>query len=140
MEEVEGMTQKGKELVIHMDDEGLVGSNNVDVTDHVITLEEDIVGGDGVIVPEVGMKFKDEYAYDIGFQVRKRNSKKGDGVVNYMTLTCSREGRRNNPTRSSLKPHPTIQTGCKVRLTASSDIHGIWRICTVFLEHNAIEN
>lgn len=60
MEEIEGMTQKGKELVIHMDDEGLVGSNNVDVTDHVITLEEDIVGGDGVIVPEVGMKFKDE--------------------------------------------------------------------------------
>lgn len=28
--------------------------------DHVITLKEDIVEGDGVIVPEVGMKFKNE--------------------------------------------------------------------------------
>ncbi|XP_022871552.1 protein FAR1-RELATED SEQUENCE 5-like [Olea europaea var. sylvestris] len=92
------------------------------------------------------MEFKDEkevsefyrrYAYDVGFWVRRRNSRKGeDGVVNYVTLTCCREGRRSNNTSASLKPHPTIQTGCKARLTASLDIRGIWKILTVDLKHN----
>lgn len=67
-----------------------------------------------MIVPEVGMKFKDEnevydfykrYAYKVGFSVRKRNSKKDDGgVLQYITLTCSRKGRRSSFTSSSLKP------------------------------------
>ncbi|XP_022893275.1 protein FAR1-RELATED SEQUENCE 5-like [Olea europaea var. sylvestris] len=98
------------------------------------------------IEPTVGMKFKDEndvfefykhYTYQIGFPVRKRNSKKGDdGVVRYVTLTCSREGRRTSGTTTVLKPQPTMQTGCKVRLTACSKLTGGWRINTVHLEHN----
>lgn len=94
----------------------------------------------------MGMKFKDEkeafdfykrYVYDLGFPVRKRNSKKDDdGVLRYVTLTCSREGCRSGNTSGSLKPQPTIQTGCKARISASSNVLGTWRINTVHLEHN----
>ncbi|CAA3023992.1 Hypothetical predicted protein [Olea europaea subsp. europaea] len=99
-----------------------------------------------IIVPSVGMKFKNEeevfefyknYAYQIGFPVRKRNSKKGtNGVVRYVTFTCSQNGHRTGGANKVLKPQPTIQTRLKARLMACSDINGIWRINTVHLEHN----
>ncbi|XP_022896508.1 protein FAR1-RELATED SEQUENCE 5-like [Olea europaea var. sylvestris] len=99
-----------------------------------------------IIEPTVGMKFKYEnevfefykhYTYQIGFPVRKRNSKKGeDGVVCYVTFTCSQEGRRTSGTTIVLKPQPTMQTWCKARLTACSELTGGWRINTVHLEHN----
>ncbi|XP_022856160.1 protein FAR1-RELATED SEQUENCE 5-like [Olea europaea var. sylvestris] len=102
--------------------------------------------GTDIIVPSVGMKFQDEnevfefyknYAYQVGFPMRKRNSRKGeDGVVRYVTFTCSREGRRSTGSNSILKPQPTMQTGCKARLTACSNLSGSWRINTVHLEHN----
>ena len=103
--------------------------------DDVNTLDDELLGEDGPIVPKVGMKFKDEnavlgfyksYAYDIGFPVRKRNSKKGDdGVVKYVTFTCSREGRRSSTANTSLKPQPTTQTGCKARLSACLETYGV---------------
>ncbi|XP_022893911.1 uncharacterized protein LOC111408376 [Olea europaea var. sylvestris] len=84
--------------------------------------------GTDIIVPSVGMKFQDEnevfefyknYAYQVGFPVRKRNLRKGeDGVVRYVTFTCSREGRRTSGLNSILKLQPKMQTGCKARLTA----------------------
>ncbi|XP_022845322.1 protein FAR1-RELATED SEQUENCE 5-like [Olea europaea var. sylvestris] len=102
--------------------------------------------GIDIIVPRPGMKFKDEneifkfykkYAYQVGFPVRKRNSRKGeDGIVGYVCFTCGREGRQTTATSSSLNPQPTIQTGCKARVTACSEIGGTWRINTVYLEHN----
>ncbi|XP_022897742.1 protein FAR1-RELATED SEQUENCE 5-like [Olea europaea var. sylvestris] len=92
-----------------LDDEVLVESDNENLIDNVIMLEDDNVGGDATIVPEVGMKFNDEK---------------------------DREGQRRYQKGASLKPQPTIQTGCKARITASSDVRGIWRICTVDLEHN----
>ncbi|XP_022846289.1 protein FAR1-RELATED SEQUENCE 1-like [Olea europaea var. sylvestris] len=132
----------GKEIVTVLEDDAIVESTN----DNVITLEKDVIRGDGATEPQPGMKFKDEnelfdfykrYAYEKGFPMRKRNSKKGDdGVVNYVTLTCSRDGKRSYSTNSTLKPQPTIQTGRKARLTAASDIHGTWRICIVHLDHN----
>ncbi|XP_022853902.1 protein FAR-RED IMPAIRED RESPONSE 1-like isoform X2 [Olea europaea var. sylvestris] len=111
---------------------------------------DDGIGGDGVIVtvplPEVNMKFKEEneifdfykrYAYDMGFLVRKRNSKRdNDGVLRYVTYVCSRKGQKINNTSVSLKPHATIQSGCKARLTTCSDIRRIWQINTVHLDHN----
>lgn len=109
-------------------------------------MDNDILGGDGEIVLEVGMTFKDEtklfdfykqYAYAVGFSVRKRNSKKGnDGVVRFVTFTCSREGRRSSNTNSALRPQPTSQTYCKARISASTYSHGTWRINTVNLQHN----
>ncbi|XP_022883862.1 protein FAR-RED IMPAIRED RESPONSE 1-like [Olea europaea var. sylvestris] len=100
----------------------------------------------GPTVPEVGMMFNDDkeaydfykrYAYDIGFPVRKRNSKKGDdGLLKYATFTCSREGRRPSNASGSLNPQPISQTDCKARISASSNSHGMWRINTVHLDHN----
>ncbi|XP_022889249.1 protein FAR1-RELATED SEQUENCE 5-like [Olea europaea var. sylvestris] len=82
-------------------------------------------------------EFYKRYAYDIGFPVRKRNSKKDDdGILRYITFVCSREGKRRRNTSSTLKPQPTIQSGCNARITASSNIYGVWRINTVHLEHN----
>ncbi|XP_052169880.1 protein FAR1-RELATED SEQUENCE 4-like isoform X2 [Diospyros lotus] len=98
------------------------------------------------IVPTVGMKFRDyneifefykTYAYNVGFPVRKRNSKKNDdGSLKYVTFACSREGRRTSDTSSSLKPQPTIKSGCLARLTAATDVMGTWRVTKVILEHN----
>lgn len=70
------------------------------------------------------------------FQLERYSKKDDDEIMRYITLTCSREVRRPNNTNGSLKPQPTIQTGCKARLTASSDMCEIWRINTVNLEHN----
>ncbi|XP_022850810.1 protein FAR1-RELATED SEQUENCE 5-like [Olea europaea var. sylvestris] len=92
--------------------------------------------GIDIIVPSVGMKFQDEnevfefyknYAYQVGFPVRKRNSRKGeDGVLRYVSFTCSREGHRSSGSNSVLKPQPTMQTGCKARVTACSELSGAW--------------
>ncbi|XP_022874023.1 protein FAR1-RELATED SEQUENCE 5-like [Olea europaea var. sylvestris] len=120
------VTENGDESSQGIDDITLVESDNENVMEEPNLLGGDeIVGGDGAIVPEVGMKFKHEkelfdfykrYAYKVGFLVRTRNSKKDDdGVVRYITLTCSREGKRSSTTVGSLRPQATIQTSCKVR-------------------------
>ncbi|XP_022883667.1 protein FAR1-RELATED SEQUENCE 5-like [Olea europaea var. sylvestris] len=81
--------------------------------------------------------FYKRYAYDVGFPVRKRNSKKGDdGLLKYATFTCSHEGRRPSNASGSLNPQPISQTDCKARISASLDSHGMWRINTVHLDHN----
>ncbi|KAL2531530.1 Protein FAR1-RELATED SEQUENCE 1 [Abeliophyllum distichum] len=135
------------DINVGVGDEKNVEESDIDkVRKNVNVLNDDIVGENSAIVPKVGMKFNDEneifefykrYAYLVGFPIRKRNSRKGDdGIVRYVTLTCSREGRRSSTTSTSLKPQPTSQTGCKARLTAGSEISGLWRINTVHLEHN----
>ncbi|XP_022856495.1 protein FAR1-RELATED SEQUENCE 5-like [Olea europaea var. sylvestris] len=140
------MAEKGKDISEHADNITLVESDNENMPPSMNLMENDMLGGDVAKVPEVGMKFEDEnkmfefykrYAYDIGFPVRKRNSKKDDdGILRYITFVCSREGKRRRNTSSTLKPQPTIQSGCNARITASSDICGVWRINTVHLEHN----
>ncbi|XP_052171501.1 protein FAR1-RELATED SEQUENCE 5-like [Diospyros lotus] len=140
------MVDKGNEIFEIEDDELLGESDNVRIMDDVNTLEDELLGEDGPTVPKVGMKFKDEnavlgfyksYAYDIGFPVRKRNSKNGDdGVVKYVTFTYSQEGRRSSTASTSLKPQPTTQTRCKTRLSACLETYGLWRINSVILEHN----
>lgn len=50
----------GKELVEVSDDEVFVQSNKKSNTENIITLEDNILGKDGTIVPEVGTKFKHE--------------------------------------------------------------------------------
>ncbi|GER26267.1 FAR1-related protein [Striga asiatica] len=114
--------------------------------DHSVMEEMLTTENENQEIPEVGMKFANEnevfqyykrYAYRTGFPIRKRNSTKGDdGIVRYMTYTCSREGRRSYKSSTSLNLLPTSQTGCKARLTACSDACGVWRINVVHLEHN----
>ncbi|XP_073154068.1 protein FAR1-RELATED SEQUENCE 5-like [Henckelia pumila] len=101
---------------------------------------------DSEIDPKVGMKFKNEnenfefykkYVYRVGFSVRKRTSQNNNkGVVTFVVFTCSREGCRSSNTSTTLKPQPTSQTGCKARLSACSDATGVWKITSVYLEHN----
>lgn len=78
-------------------------------------MPEVTLGEDCVNVPEMGMLFKDKkdiyefykkkYTYAIHFSIEKMNSKKGNnGVLRYVTLTCSREGRISGNTNGSLKP------------------------------------
>lgn len=82
-------------------------------------------------------EFYKNHVYQISFPMRKRNSKKGDdGVVRYVTFTCNREGRRISGIHAVMKPQPTMQTGCKARLTACTELRGMWRIDTIHLEHN----
>ncbi|XP_022852432.1 protein FAR1-RELATED SEQUENCE 6-like [Olea europaea var. sylvestris] len=141
-----------KNILDNVDDIILVESESENVVENAVEnanllRDDNVVKDDASLqAPEVGMKFNDEnelfdyykkYAYAEGFPVRKMNSKKDDdSVVRYVTLTCSRKGKRSSTTSDSLKPQPTIQTGCKARLTASMDSRGIWRINTVNLEHN----
>ncbi|CAA2933498.1 Hypothetical predicted protein [Olea europaea subsp. europaea] len=66
------------------------------VADNVISVEEQTLGEDGLMVSDMGMMFKDEkelwgfykvYACYVGFPVRKRNSEKGyDGKMKYLNL------------------------------------------------------
>lgn len=73
-----------------MDDINLVKSDNENIMNDLNLLAGEIVGGDGAIVPEVGMEFKDEkemfdfyirYAYNVGFLLRKRYLKKDDDEI-----------------------------------------------------------
>ena len=116
------------------------------VANEEIMLNNELPREDSDFVPKVEMKFNDEngvfefykmYAYHVGFPIKRRNLKKGgDRVVRYVGYTCSREGKRNIKVRTFLKPQPTIQLGCKARMTTCSDVLGIWRISTIYLEHN----
>ncbi|XP_022880667.1 protein FAR-RED IMPAIRED RESPONSE 1-like [Olea europaea var. sylvestris] len=129
-----------------MEDASFVEFENDNVDDNVNIVEEETVGRDDFTELEVSMQFKDEkevydfyarYAYVVGFSIRKRSSTKDDdGVLRYITFTCSREGRRSNNTSKTMKPQPTIQTGCKAKIFTSFDIHGYWKINTVHLDHN----
>ncbi|XP_022855392.1 protein FAR1-RELATED SEQUENCE 5-like [Olea europaea var. sylvestris] len=130
----------------HGTDELVSALDNDSVAENAIRVEEETLGHNGPILPKVGMMFNDEkqlvdfykrYAYDVGFPVRRRNSKKGDDeLLKYVTLTYSREGQRTTNASGSLNPQPISQTNCKARISSSSYSHGMWRINTVHLEHN----
>lgn len=73
-----------------VDDIMLVEANVDNVMDNMEKLGDKMLGGDGPIVPKVGIKFKDEneifefyrrHAYELGFPIRKRDSKKDDDGV-----------------------------------------------------------
>ncbi|XP_022859604.1 protein FAR1-RELATED SEQUENCE 5-like [Olea europaea var. sylvestris] len=131
------MEDGNEDLLLECDNETLMENLN--------TLDCENIGDDAT-VPTVGMIFNDEkemfefykrYAYAVGFPIRKRNSKKGeDGVMRYVTFTCSHEGRRSYATGGSLKSQPTSQIDCKARISASLDSLGVWRINKVQLDHN----
>ena len=70
---------EGNKIFEIEDDELLGESNNVRIRDNVNTLDDELLGEDGPLVPKVGMKFKDKnevfkfykpYAYNIRFPVR----------------------------------------------------------------------
>ncbi|KAH7515891.1 hypothetical protein FEM48_Zijuj10G0074600 [Ziziphus jujuba var. spinosa] len=98
------------------------------------------------IEPKIGMVFysHDElveyykfYRKEKGFEISKRTSSKGDyGEVKYITLACSRNGKSKCTSRSALKLHPVIKTGCQTKLRAIKCPDGRWLIDSIVLEHN----
>ncbi|XP_022852344.1 protein FAR1-RELATED SEQUENCE 5-like [Olea europaea var. sylvestris] len=120
----------------------LLQSDNENAMENLNMVDNENVGEDMVLVPKVGMTFSDEKEmFDFYKKICLRRwlfgAKKGeDGVMRYVTFTCNHEGRRTYAIGDSLKPQPTCQTDCKVRISASLDTLGIWRINKVYLDHN----
>nr|XP_048331604.1 protein FAR-RED IMPAIRED RESPONSE 1-like [Ziziphus jujuba var. spinosa] len=98
------------------------------------------------IEPRIGMVFNspDElvefykfYEKEKSFKISKRTSSKGDdGEVKYITLACSRNGKSKCTSRSALKLHPVIKTGCQAKFRAIKYPDGRWLIGSIVLEHN----
>ncbi|CAA0830217.1 Protein FAR1-RELATED SEQUENCE 5 [Striga hermonthica] len=128
-----------------MEDENFVRTGGESMENEIANDLDDTID-DSLIVPKVGMQFSDEkqiydfyvrYAYAAGFPVRRRSSSKDDdGILRYVTFTCSHEGRKHSSTGTCMKPQPISNTGCKARISTSLDIHGYWKINNVQLEHN----
>lgn len=57
-------------------------------------------------------------------------------LLDFVTFTCSRKGRRSSNINNALRPQPTSQTDCKTRISAFANYHGTWGINTVNLQHN----
>ncbi|GER26300.1 FAR1-related sequence 3, partial [Striga asiatica] len=77
-------------------------------------------------IPTIGMKF---------FTVDESSRKGHNGDLESVTYTCSREGNRSENACNPLNPHPTSKTGCKAKLTASTDATGLWSIIAKELTH-----
>ncbi|GER44401.1 FAR1-related protein [Striga asiatica] len=102
-----------------MDDVLIVDSENANFEESGTARDNETGINDSI--SKVGMQFPNEkevshfymrYPYATGFLVRKRSSgKDDDGVLRYVTFTCSSEGRINSSTRTSMKPQPISNTG-----------------------------
>ncbi|XP_052193928.1 protein FAR1-RELATED SEQUENCE 5-like [Diospyros lotus] len=127
-------------------EETFVTNDEITKENECPALNDSLPEEDSDLIPKVGMKFNEEkdvfefykrYASHVGFPVKRMSSRKGDdGVLRYVGYACSREGKRNITASTSLKPQPTVQLGCKARISACSDVLGTWRITIVHLEHN----
>ncbi|ONI01005.1 hypothetical protein PRUPE_6G116200 [Prunus persica] len=69
------------------------------------------------------LDFYKKYANRVGFQMKKRSSKKGDcGELKYVTLSCSRSGIPQSTASNVLKPYPSVKCNCKAQ--NAQDSHG----------------
>ena len=72
-----------------------------------------------------------------GFGWKTRSSKKGDdGEVNYVMLSCSREGRRVSEIPCTLKTLPTKVKNCPAKVTAKLEKYGLWHILKFESNHS----
>ncbi|KAJ6829555.1 protein FAR1-RELATED SEQUENCE 9-like [Iris pallida] len=125
---------------------------NVEILDAVSASEgvgilDDVInqGECKVVQLKVGMKFDkvDEmyelyrkYAQQKGFSIKKRSSKKDNGVLRYVCFACCREGKHKTESDTPLQPEPTSKIGCKAKLTARLDLDEKWRISVLVPDHN----
>lgn len=104
------------------------------------TLEENIAE------PKPGMEFEsvddvfeyyENYGNKIGFQVKKRSSKKTeDDVVYWVAIACSREGKTRSKCKNSFKMRPICKTNCAAKINAILGTDEKWRLTSVILDHN----
>ncbi|KAL5701055.1 hypothetical protein ACHQM5_026434 [Ranunculus cassubicifolius] len=79
------------------------------------------------------------YGNKKGFPIKKRSTTNGDdGKPKYVSFACSRSGLPKLSSQNAFGMHPTTKTNCKVKIRATMDIDGRWRMSKFFLEHNHI--
>lgn len=101
---------------------------------------------DTLWVPAIGMCFScleevktyyQEYALKKGFGWRIRSSKKGDdGEVNYLTLSCSREGSNISKISYTLKTLPSRAKNCPAKICIKLKQDGLWYITQFESNHS----
>ncbi|KAI5421367.1 hypothetical protein KIW84_044980 [Lathyrus oleraceus] len=101
---------------------------------------------DSLWVPAIGMWFSyleevktyyQEYALKKGFGWRIRSSKKGeDGEVNYLILSCSREGSNISKNSCTLKTLLSRAKNCPAKICIKLKQDGLWYITQFESKHS----
>ncbi|KAI5388572.1 hypothetical protein KIW84_074311 [Lathyrus oleraceus] len=101
---------------------------------------------DTLWAPAIGMCFScleevktyyQEYALKKGFGWRIRSSKKGDdGEVNYLILSCSREGSNISKISCTLKTLPSRAKNCPAKICIKLKQDGFWYITQFESNHS----
>ncbi|CAL5202796.1 unnamed protein product [Lathyrus oleraceus] len=101
---------------------------------------------DSLWVPTIGMCFSclekvktyyQEYALKKGFGWRIRSSKKGDdGEVNYLILSCSREGSNISKNLCTLKTLPSRAKNCSAKICIKLKQDSLWYITQFESNHS----
>ncbi|CAK8567380.1 unnamed protein product [Lathyrus sativus] len=103
-------------------------------------------GDESLWVPAIGMSFScleevktyyQEYALKKGFGWRITSSKKGDdGELNYLILSCSREGSNISKISCTLKRLPSRAKNCPAKICIKSKQDGLWYITQFEANHS----
>ncbi|KAI3960200.1 hypothetical protein MKW98_016924 [Papaver atlanticum] len=136
--------------------EGVSVSSANDVTvvavfaDKAVTKETRVVSGElhgnAESEPKIGLTFDGieemfecykNYGKRMGFSVKKKSNRKNvEGNLRSVTFCCAREGTPKTTARNPLRPHVSMRSGCKARLSARLNMVGGWEISVLALEHN----
>ncbi|KAI3958261.1 hypothetical protein MKW92_002640, partial [Papaver armeniacum] len=91
-------------------------------------LDDDNDQGDQIVLPKVGMKFNNaddlfefyrSYTFKTGFSCKKRTCKRDHhGVLNFVTYSCTEDGKNHPVSDSPLNLPPTQRTNCKAKISA----------------------
>ncbi|KAI3855487.1 hypothetical protein MKX03_004344, partial [Papaver bracteatum] len=113
-------------------------------------LNDDNDEGDQIVLPKIGMKFNNDddlfefyssYAFKAGFSCKKRTCKRDhDGSLNFVTYSCTKEGKNRSVSDSPLNLPPTQRTNCKAKFSARLCEDEKWMISVVALEHNHLNS
>ncbi|OAY66354.1 Protein FAR1-RELATED SEQUENCE 5 [Ananas comosus] len=141
---------------------------NLDVRDEVNEEIEEIVANDQIsniskypddelyvglefTCIEDGKKFYNDYAFKMGFSIRKQThykARKHDDAITSMTYCCSKAGRsktasqdksehqKSQDSHTPKKDCPNRRTNCKAHIVLKVDDRGKWVITVVANEHN----
>ncbi|KAI3834479.1 hypothetical protein MKW92_037247, partial [Papaver armeniacum] len=113
-------------------------------------LNDDNDQSDQIVLPKLGMKFNNaddlfefysSYAFKTGFSCKKRTCKRDhDGALNFVTYSCTKEGKNRSVSDSPLNLPPTQRTNCKAKISARLCEDEKWMISVVTLEHNHLNS
>ncbi|WJX50861.1 hypothetical protein P8452_37109 [Trifolium repens] len=103
-------------------------ANRVDNSSGELANWEPVTGMSFPSIDEVKLFYK-KYASIKGFGWKTRTSKKGkNGEINYIMLSCTREGHRVSEILCTLKTLPTKVKNCPAKITTKLEKDGLWYI------------